>query len=46
MSVDFTTNRERFDAQAPLLIVGAGAAELCAALAAKEAGVDASGTDN
>ena len=31
---------ESFDAQAPLLIVGAGAAGLCAALAAKEAGVD------
>ena len=27
-----------FDAEAPLLIVGAGAAGLCAALAAKEAG--------
>lgn len=32
---------ERFEAQAPSLIVGAGAAGLCAALAAKEAGVDA-----
>lgn len=31
---------EKFDAEAPLLIVGAGAAGLCAALAAKEAGVD------
>ena len=41
MSVAFTTNGERFDAQVPLLIVGAGAAGLCAALAAKEAGVDA-----
>lgn len=30
-----------FDVEAPLLIVGAGAAGLCAALAAKEAGVDA-----
>jgi fumarate reductase flavoprotein subunit len=29
-----------FDAQTPLLIVGAGAAGLCAALAAKEAGVE------
>ena len=29
-----------FDAEAPLLIVGAGAAGLCAALAAKEAGAD------
>ena len=41
MSVIYTTNGERFDAQVPLLIVGAGAAGLCAALAAKEAGVDA-----
>jgi fumarate reductase flavoprotein subunit len=31
---------ETFDAEAPLLIVGAGAAGLCAALAAREAGVD------
>ncbi len=30
-----------WDAQVPLLIIGAGAAGLCAALAAKEAGVDA-----
>ena len=30
-----------FDTQAPLLIVGAGAAGLCAALSAKEAGVEA-----
>lgn len=30
-----------FEAQVPLLIVGAGAAGLCAALAAKEAGVEA-----
>jgi fumarate reductase flavoprotein subunit len=29
-----------FDAQVPLLIVGAGAAWLCAALAAREAGVE------
>ena len=29
-----------FDAEVPLLIIGAGAAGLCAALAAKEAGVD------
>jgi fumarate reductase flavoprotein subunit len=29
-----------FDAETPLLIVGAGAAGLCAALAAKEGGVD------
>src|SRR5690242_21188412 len=41
MSVAFPTNGERFDAQVPLLIVGAGAAGLCAALAAKETGVDA-----
>lgn len=32
---------ESFEAEVPLLIVGAGAAGLCAALAAKEAGVDA-----
>lgn len=31
---------EDFDARVPLLIVGAGAAGLCAALAAKEAGVE------
>jgi flavocytochrome c len=31
---------EKFDAETPLLIIGAGAAGLCAALAAKEAGVD------
>ncbi len=31
---------ETFDARVPLLIIGAGAAGLCAALAAKEAGVD------
>ena len=30
----------RFDAEVPLIIIGAGAAGLCAALAAKEAGVD------
>ena len=41
MSVAYTTNGERFDAQVPLLVIGAGAAGLCAALAAKEAGVDA-----
>ena len=41
MSVVYTTAGERFDAQVPLLIVGAGAAGLCAALAAKEAGVEA-----
>jgi fumarate reductase flavoprotein subunit len=32
---------ENFDVQVPLVIVGAGAAGLCAALAAKEEGVDA-----
>jgi len=31
---------EKFDTHTPLLIVGAGAAGLCASLAAKEAGVD------
>ena len=31
---------EKFNTQVPLLIVGAGAAGLCAALAAKEAGAD------
>jgi len=41
MSVVLTTNDEKFDAQVPLLIIGAGAAGLCAALAAKEKGVDA-----
>jgi len=41
MSIVHTASGERFDAQAPLLIIGAGAAGLCAALAAKEAGVDA-----
>jgi fumarate reductase flavoprotein subunit len=32
---------EKFDTQVPLLIIGAGAAGLCAALAATEAGIDA-----
>src|ERR1700739_3606981 len=41
MSVAYTSNGERFDARVPLLIIGAGAAGLCAALAAKAAGVDA-----
>jgi fumarate reductase flavoprotein subunit len=31
---------QKFDTQVPLLIVGAGAAGLCAALAAKEAGIE------
>ena len=41
MPVVVTTKGERFDARVPLLIIGAGAAGLCAALAAKEAGIDA-----
>jgi flavocytochrome c len=41
MSAVDAAEAEEFDAHAPLLIVGAGAAGLCAALAAKEAGVDA-----
>lgn len=40
MPVAYTTRDESFDTHVPLLIVGAGAAGLCAALAAKEAGVD------
>jgi fumarate reductase flavoprotein subunit len=32
--------REKWDVEVPLLIIGAGAAGICAALAAKEAGVD------
>ena len=39
-SVSVASGQE-FEAQLPLLIVGAGAAGLCAALAAKEAGVEA-----
>jgi flavocytochrome c len=35
-----STLGERFDTELPLLIVGAGAAGLCAALAAKEAGIE------
>src|SRR5450631_4069090 len=35
------TAHEKFAAETPLLIIGAGAAGLCAALAAKESGVDA-----
>jgi len=38
VSFDFV---QVWDAQVPLLIIGAGAAGLCAALAAKEAGVHA-----
>ena len=41
MSVVDAAKEEKFDAHAPLLIIGAGAAGLCAALATKEAGVDA-----
>ena len=41
MSVVNAAKGGEFDAHAPLLIIGAGAAGLCAALAAKEAGVDA-----
>ncbi len=39
-TVTFNSDGE-WDTQVPLLIIGAGAAGLCAALAAKEAGVDA-----
>jgi fumarate reductase flavoprotein subunit len=38
-AIDAAEGKE-FDAQVPLLVVGAGAAGLCAALAAHEAGVD------
>ena len=41
MSVVVAAAEEKFDTQVPLIIVGAGAAGLCAALAAKEAGIDA-----
>jgi fumarate reductase flavoprotein subunit len=40
MSAVVAATGERFDTEVRLLIVGAGAAGLCAALAAKEAGVD------
>jgi fumarate reductase flavoprotein subunit len=40
MSVIQAACDETFDTQVPLLVVGAGAAGLCAALAAKEAGAD------
>jgi len=40
MSSVVFSSRESFDVQVPLIIVGAGAAGLCAALAAKEAGAD------
>ncbi len=41
MNTVATVSTETFATHVPLLIVGAGAAGLCAALAAKEAGVDA-----
>jgi fumarate reductase flavoprotein subunit len=41
MSAVHAAKGKKFDAQVPLLIVGAGAAGLCAALAAQEAGADA-----
>ena len=40
-AVVVTAVDQKFDTQVPLIIVGAGAAGLCAALAAKEAGIDA-----
>jgi fumarate reductase flavoprotein subunit len=41
MSVVVSAPTAEFETQLPLLIIGAGAAGLCAALAAKEAGADA-----
>jgi fumarate reductase flavoprotein subunit len=41
MSAVVAADGEKFDTQVPLIIIGAGAAGLCAALAAKEAGLDA-----
>jgi len=41
MSAVVAADGEKFDTQVPLIIVGAGAAGLCAALAANEAGIDA-----
>jgi fumarate reductase flavoprotein subunit len=41
MSVVVAAAGEKFDTEVPLVIIGAGAAGLCAALAAKEAGIDA-----
>ena len=43
MSVVVAAAGENFNSQVPLVIIGAGAAGLCAALAAKEAGIDAGG---
>ena len=40
-AVVVTAADEKFDTQVPLIVVGAGAAGLCAALAAKERGIDA-----
>jgi fumarate reductase flavoprotein subunit len=40
MSIVQVAKDEKFDMQVPVLVVGAGAAGLCAALAAKEAGAD------
>jgi fumarate reductase flavoprotein subunit len=40
MSIVQVTKDKKFNTQVPLLVVGAGAAGLCAALAAKEAGAD------
>jgi fumarate reductase flavoprotein subunit len=40
MSVIANASGQAFDARVPVLIIGAGAAGLCAALAAREAGVD------
>jgi fumarate reductase flavoprotein subunit len=40
MSVIATASGQAFDARVPVLIIGAGAAGLCAALAARESGVD------
>ncbi len=41
MSTVVASDGEKFGTRVPLVIVGAGAAGLCAALAAKEAGIDA-----
>ena len=41
MNVVVAAADEKFETQVPLVIVGAGAAGLCAGLAAKEAGIDA-----
>ena len=43
MSTVATASNETFDTHVPVLILGAGAAGLCAALAAKEAGVERGG---